>query len=456
MTAAEDAGPVVDVGPVVSECVPGRTESCACTDGSSGAQQCQPDGTYAACVCTAPPDAGGPEDAGQLAGARDEGYPPGNVPACPDGTDRCCSDSPNTNLGCDLGLQCFRLTSTSETDESMVARTCLRRCESDIDCQESAANPLCREVRFGADACVATEVNEGETANLSEVNGPLSGCNAEPSAGGTFLVGISRPTGSGLWELAEEESSCVRQCSPNDPSDCTQRAPHCSAPFFNSTERPGVCTVARSRAGAPCSRKDGTQQCSRNRDEDGRLVCWDYLGQYDDPSRGTCHQLCNIANQDCVNVHDSSQTPTCLQSLTSTITGMCNDGCSRHPASCQGPGADLVGGEPGLGMNCTYGFLRDSEATVDTPDIALCYDIVAPALDIWDFTASGDNCEDAKNSCPVGSYCQNDGTTGDAFCVFGCTTSTTASMSGCESHPSPHDSCRPLSSDLEAGFCAPF
>ena len=38
-------------GDPVSSCVPGATASCACTDGSSGAQECRADGTYATCVC---------------------------------------------------------------------------------------------------------------------------------------------------------------------------------------------------------------------------------------------------------------------------------------------------------------------------------------------------------------------------------------------------------------------
>lgn len=450
-----DGGPATDAaGP--QACVPGRSEACTCTNGQTGAQACLPDGTYGACECESEADAGSVADAGRRLGPGDEGYPPRVVAACPDGSDRCCDDAPSGNLGCEVGLSCIRLSATDEPDESAVARSCLRVCESDTDCEASESNPLCREVRFGTDVCVSAAVQEGETANLSRVNGPLTGCSDDLSAGGTYLVGISRWTGSGLWELTDEQSTCVRQCDPNDPSDCTARAPHCTAPFFNSTERPGVCTIARSRAGAPCSRKDGTQQCSRNRTEDGRLVCWDYLGQYDDPTRGTCHQLCTLATQDCVNVHAPGQSPQCLEVLSSTITGLCSDGCQRHPENCAGTGSDRVGGQPGLGMNCTYGFYRDSGSTIDAPDLALCYDVLAPVLDIWDFTARGDSCRDNRNSCPDGAYCQSDGTTGDSYCVFGCNTSTTTATTGCESRPSPHDVCRKVNEDFEAGFCAPF
>lgn len=420
---------------------------------------CGDDGTFEPCVCAAPPDAGTP-DAGPASRLGTEGYPPAVRADCQGSSDpSCCSDAPAGNLGCmDPLLTCFRATSTSETDESQIVRLCMRLCDDDLDCELSDENRLCREIRFGQDACVSAEVAEGETANLSRVRGPLTGCANDLSAGGTYLVGVSYYVGSGLWELAHDQSSCVRQCSPSDPSDCTARAPHCTAPFFNSTERPGVCTTARKRAGASCSRADGTQMCSRDSDADGRLVCWDYLGQYDDPTRGTCHQLCSVADQDCSNAHAPGQTPVCLGVLsTSTVTGLCSDGCGRHPDNCDALGSGLNDGSPGVGMNCTYGFYRDSGATIDAPDVSFCFDIVPPVLDPWDFTASGDNCEDLRTSCPDGTYCEADGTTGDAFCVYGCTTATTAMQTGCEGRGSPHDVCRKArEEEFEAGFCAPF
>jgi poly(3-hydroxybutyrate) depolymerase len=38
----------------LSKCVPGAQTGCSCTDGSSGAQICQDDGTMGECVCEAP------------------------------------------------------------------------------------------------------------------------------------------------------------------------------------------------------------------------------------------------------------------------------------------------------------------------------------------------------------------------------------------------------------------
>lgn len=42
-------------------CIPGQAVVCPCTDGQMGAQSCQDDGTFAACVCT--PGGGGGDDA---------------------------------------------------------------------------------------------------------------------------------------------------------------------------------------------------------------------------------------------------------------------------------------------------------------------------------------------------------------------------------------------------------
>ena len=44
-------------------CTVGRTAECACTDGSTGAQVCGDDHTFAPCVCDGDPADGGPRDA---------------------------------------------------------------------------------------------------------------------------------------------------------------------------------------------------------------------------------------------------------------------------------------------------------------------------------------------------------------------------------------------------------
>jgi hypothetical protein len=49
--AGPDAGVGGQGGAGPSSCVPGQSVACACTTGAQGAQVCQPDGTFAACVC---------------------------------------------------------------------------------------------------------------------------------------------------------------------------------------------------------------------------------------------------------------------------------------------------------------------------------------------------------------------------------------------------------------------
>ena len=51
--------------PGVSTCVPGMSTACVCASGASGAQVCQPDGTFSACSC-AGTDAGPGVDAAMV------------------------------------------------------------------------------------------------------------------------------------------------------------------------------------------------------------------------------------------------------------------------------------------------------------------------------------------------------------------------------------------------------
>jgi len=349
---------------------------------------------------------------------------------------------------------------TRESQSEDVVQICIRRCMSDDDCSASTiGNMMCREIRFGTDACVSAEVAEGEVAELSlRRGGPMTGCDDELSAGGTHLVGVARYAGSGLWELEDDQSSCLRQCSVDDPDDCTAVAPHCSAPFFNSDEVPGICLAAHLKQGATCSRKNGLQQCSRDRDADGRLVCWDYIGQEDDPAVGQCHQLCSVRDQDCINSADPNQSPRCLDlsiSSTNDDLGLCSDECSRHPDSCAGMGSN------GMGQNCFYGFLRSSTtATIDNPSVAFCYDIQPPVLGAWTAPSMPfDNCDDNRLSCPDRTYCETNGfRNGRGGCMYGCTTATTATSTrtGCEDG-APYMECSPARSpEFKAGRCAPL
>ena len=437
----------------VPVCVVGQSNSCACTDGRPGAQICEAGGTYGACVCADPPDGGVvAADSGTI-------IPPvpdsGVGPRPTEGTEGYeCRAAAGGDTPCDDGLECF---SMSE-DNAEVLDVCILRCQSDDECATSSVgNTLCREIRFGGDACVSAEVGEGETAELSlRRGGPMTGCDDELSAGGTYLVGVSRRVGSGLWDLEHDQSSCVRQCDPNDPADCTARAPFCNTPFFNSQERPGVCNVARKQAGATCSRADATKMCSRDSDQDGRLVCWDYLRMFEDPALGQCHQLCSLAGQDCKNAHDPSKNPRCVDtgvSSTSGDVGMCSEGCSRYPDDCDGPG------EHAEGQICFPAFLTTSTTPrdFDNPHVAFCYDVQPPVHRPWQSTMDpGDNCYESRLSCPARTYCETSGFPGNlGACMFGCTTATTATVTGCEM--APVTTCAKAHGDeFDAGRCAPF
>jgi len=368
------------------------------------------------CMGAEPVDAG-VSDAGTGPGRPgNEGYP--------------CEIDPISGVEvCDDGLECFLMSSTSETNNPI--SICIRRCESDGECTGSTiGNTLCREIRFGRDACVSGEVDEGEIAELSmRRGGPMTGCSNNRSAGDAYLVGIARWSGSGLWQLEADQSSCVRKCSIDDASDCTSAFPYCNAPFF--TDGGGACSTAYKKSGARCSRLNGTEMCSNDDDYDGELVCWDYLGSHDDPNIGQCVQLCSIAMQDCKTTHDPSLTPRCLDLDVSTSNpdrGMCSDECSRYPEDCAGTG------QPGLGQNCAYGFLQSSTvSTIDNPDISFCWDIEPPVLGLWENGSTFDNCYNERFSCPSGAHCETHGFQGPrGACFHGCTTASGATATGCE------------------------
>ena len=416
-------------------CIPGKSEACACSNGRMGSQICTVGRTFTTCVCQDDPGMNG-ADAGTNPDTGPAGFPDAaEPPARTLGTEGypCEKDPISGAEQCDTGLECFLMSSTSETDDPI--SICVQRCEEDDECAGSEiGNTLCREIRFGREACVAGEVDEGETANLSMLRGgPMTGCANDRSAGDAYLVGISYWVGSGLWSLEHDQSSCVRKCNIDDASDCTEKFPYCNAPFFNDGD--GACSTGYKRAGAQCSRQNGTDMCSNDDDYDGSLVCWDYLGSHEDPSIGQCVQLCSISSQDCKTTHDSTLSPSCLDmgvSSTNPDRGMCSDECSRYPDTCNGTG------ELGVGQNCSYGFLRSSTvSTIDNPDIAFCWDIQPPVLGLWENGNTFDNCYTNRFSCPNGAHCETNGFQGPrGGCFVGCTTATTSSTTmgktGCE------------------------
>jgi len=457
-----------DPKPIAASCVPGKSEACACPNGKNGSQICTVTRTYTACVCQDDPnmgDAGVGQNPDATQGHPDAAEPPPRTA----GTEGyACEKDPITSAElCDEGLECYRMSSTSETDNPI--SICVRRCESDDECAASTiGNNLCREIRYGRDACVSGEAEEGEIAELSmRRGGPMTGCSSDRSAGDAYLVGISYWAGSGLWQMEHDQSSCVRKCSVDDASDCTEKFPYCNAPFFTDGE--GACSAGYKRPGAQCSRLNGTDMCSQDDDYDGSLVCWDYLGSHEDPTIGQCMQLCSISMQDCKTTHDATQTPRCIDmgiSSTNPDRGMCSDECTRYPDNCAGTGVH------GAGQNCAYGFLRSSTvSTIDNPDISFCWDIEPPVLGLWENGSTFDNCYTKRFSCPDGAHCETNGFQGPrGGCFMGCTTATTSSTTmgktGCEnvfvgtaSIATTCEKARPAQTpsdpDFDAGRCMP-
>jgi len=415
-------------------CIPGQSEACACPNGRMGSQVCTVMRTYTACVCQDEPDmsdAGVGQNPDATQGYPDAVAPPPPPPSSPAGTEGyACEIDPISNAElCDEGLECYRMSSASETDNPI--SICIRACATDSDCSSSqVGNNLCREIRNGQNACVSGEVEEGEIAELSlRRGGPMTGCSAVRSAGDAYLVGISYWSGSGLWQLEHDQSSCVRKCEPGDPMDCNAEFPYCNAPFFS--DGTGVCSTGHKKSGARCSRLNGSDMCSQDASIDGDLVCWDYLGSHSDSSIGQCMQLCSISAQDCKNSHDSSLTPRCLDMGVSPANpdrGICSDECGRYPDNCAGAGTH------GAGQNCSYGFLRSSTvASIDNPSLSFCWDIEPPVLGLWENGTTFDNCYNKRFSCPNGAHCETNGFTGPrGGCFYGCTTASDAPTTGCE------------------------
>jgi hypothetical protein len=71
----DDKKSMHDSGEQGERCVPGQAVACPCTDGRMGAQTCEDDGTFAACVC-APTTGGDDADADTSSPAVDQGTPP--------------------------------------------------------------------------------------------------------------------------------------------------------------------------------------------------------------------------------------------------------------------------------------------------------------------------------------------------------------------------------------------
>lgn len=161
-----DAGTPVDV-PAVADvgsrvCDPGRTVTCACAGGATGAQTCSRDGTgYEPCACAAP-------DAG-----------PADVPAadpCAAGNS-CGSCTPLTGCGwCGATARCQRITSCSATEASACGASwaCFPSdCPGSTDCRPCSTNADCPSGMCLLRGCDGAHVcaPQGRAAICATING---------------------------------------------------------------------------------------------------------------------------------------------------------------------------------------------------------------------------------------------------------------------------------------------
>ncbi len=344
---------------------------------------------------------------------------------------------------CETGLDCLNLSgqNTMPADQVLI---CLRQCMADADC--TGVGTTC-----AGGVCVETVAQEGEIARLSKLGGnALSGC-------ATDLVSL--PGGAGLFDLEDDERSCVRPCSAAGTECTDSRFPHCNVGILTSTATPGICTSARRTVGSPCSLRNGTESCSFDSMTEGSMFCIDPFGILDmgPASSGHCVQICSSMDTTCRNAHQPSLTGSCVTGLfTNPDVGLCSDGCSAYPNNCANASCRHMLGSDWMNMGGTQAQL------IDNPALSWCLEPTATTLAEWD-PASGSapdstqNCEGKANQCPAGTYCQGVAQ-GVGGCVVGCNSTANANPNGCEARTTT--TCASLGllfnqPATQGGICAP-
>lgn len=189
------------VGPSGTPCEIGRSQTCACAGGGTGAQECSPAGVYSACVCATPDaegdvaadiavadatpadatadslsmDAGGDvavADSGSDASVCDADVPPRGDPSNCGACGVTCPTPPNTaGASCLFGRCAFESCRTgfadcdsdsangcevSTSDDPRNCSACGRACRSDIPFCVAGACTYCRSgyTRCAGTACV--------------------------------------------------------------------------------------------------------------------------------------------------------------------------------------------------------------------------------------------------------------------------------------------------------------
>lgn len=376
-------------------------------------------------------------DAGD-GGRRDMGV----VDRCPDGTEGCeCTSTataaavPFRQENCAADLLCIPWDQISglqiggaNPELEAEVKTCAKACNVDADC---GANRFCKSFGFTPESGVE-KICVDRVASYDE---PCSGSRNDREEvvdpGVTDMLDEIVACQDGLTcqlftfgnSFNPDESLCIEFCETN--ADCTHPdLGYCNTRFFasTSTSNPflGVCGDAPHPNGAICGSSDpnklfrvstacdtSVETCGPN--ADACPVCvsinLDANNSLTPEGQGICMSACN-ANTPC-------NEGTCVPDFFTGGDGVCSNGCTAIPETCEGTGS-----------------LGNGEDCLELADATFCVDRYVPALapSQWStagqITVPGDDCVgDLANysffRCPDGSTCLP--TEEQGFCVFGCT-----------------------------------
>ncbi len=357
-------------------------------------------------------------------------------------------DPPNANItvtgsrltSCDNDSLPLR-TSTSET-------VCVRTCEDDGDCANSALSPAAAVCSAGI--CVQSTVGEGGVASIS----------------GTEIQGCDPSLDSFLSPINIGEVQCARICTDDD--ECTNTDfGVCNLGFGTDTATvTGICSRTAGTTGSPCSNRHIVDSCTFDIENNGLVTCSDFWGLNDNAAfNGVCVQRCGdlddsplTLDEVCVLPADRAgdPAPTCLTTIddgsplfpAAPSQGICADPCTNVPNSCGGTAPTQCFENQQLGsFNVTF---------------AQCITPVEPLLPVW-YPARGtptfvDDCTGRYNQCPPDTFCLSVGG-GSAFsvCIYGCDPNAPVGSTGCENRSIGSETnlvCNTIST-TEVSLCEP-
>ncbi len=353
----------------IPKCVPGMSSTCACANGSSGAQVCSSDGTFGACQCTGSADSGAHvvEDAGHDGGSRE-------TDAGADGGDRADAGH-DGGAGLPLGSSC-------SSASACASGSCVVAVDGGRVCCDQSACQLCQACNgsgvgcgaqpAGADYSDECELDAG-ACRAGVCNG-AGACMASP-AGTRCFESCATAQCFGQCAMATLTYS---ECDGTTIGSCPSAAVSAQCPGNLSCASAGGCRAACSidaecRQGSYC---DGGQCVARL--PNGQ-PCW---------SHNMCtSRLCAgwggfPVCSECLTTDD------CRMSASACINGRCM-GCSSNN--------DCIGWGQGI---CTFSPSGSYCAQCLTNNTAGCGRARAPIC-----TQGACGCGRNEGVCPTGQIC---------------------------------------------------